>query len=103
MMKVTPRAVERLKALVREHPEDPIVRVTVKDLDDHRLAFGITLEAESRLDDHIQYVEGLTVVLDSHSAPRMEGITLDYRDAEGFRFLHPESPEALTLLPPSLN
>lgn len=103
MIMMTRPAIERLKTLLFEHPEDQVVRITLKDLGDHRLTFGITLEEASGPGDEVQLVEGLTVAIATQSAPRMDGMTLDYREPEGFRFLHPEAPAEFALLPPSLN
>jgi len=86
---MTPSAIQRLKVLVAEHPEDPVVRVTLRDSDDHRLVFNIALESTPQPDDDIQDWEGLMVAVDKHTSGRMEGVTLDYSDAGGFKFLHP--------------
>ncbi len=90
MISITPRAVKRLKALITEHPEDPIVRVTLKDLEDHRLVFSISLESEVHPDDEAQQCDGLTVAIPGSSVARLDGVTLDYRENEGFKFLHPD-------------
>ena len=87
-MKLTQFAVERLKALIREHPEDPIVRVQVKDLDEQRLSFSITLEDRVQPDDEVQTIDGLTMAIPSASAARMNGITMDYQESSGFKFHH---------------
>ena len=79
-MKLTRSAVEHLKTLIREHPEDPIVRVQVKDLDEQRLSFSITLEDRAQPDDEVQTIDGLTIAIPSTSAVRMNGIAMDYRD-----------------------
>ena len=89
MIAVTPAAIRQLKELVAEHPDDPIVRLTLHDLDEQRLGLGITLEATPQPDDEIQDYDGLTVAVEARSAARMDGITLDYREPEGFKFLHP--------------
>ena len=88
MMTLTLPAITQLKAIQLHHPEDPVVRISVRDLDDSRLSFSITLEAQANPDDDIQQVDGLTVVVDRQSAPRMEGVTVDYTEAAGFRFIH---------------
>ncbi len=88
MMTLTLAAITQLKAIQLHHPEDPVVRISVRDLDDSRLSFSITLEAQTDPDDDIQQVDGLTVVVDRQSAPRMEGVTVDYTEAAGFRFIH---------------
>lgn len=87
-MKLTRSAVERLKALVRQHPEDPIVRVQVKEVDEQRLSFSITLEDRAHPDDQERTVHGLTVAIPSASAVRMDGITMDYQEPGGFKFHH---------------
>lgn len=87
-MKLTRSAVEQLRALIVEHPEDPIVRVQVKDVDDQRLAFSITLEDRVQPDDQAQTIDGLTVAIPSANAARMDGITMDYQNPGGFQFHH---------------
>ncbi|MGE0643326.1 MAG: hypothetical protein AB7P24_06610 [Nitrospira sp.] len=87
-MKLTRPAIERLKALIVEHPEDPIVRVQVTDIDDQRIVFGITLEDQVQPDDQAQTIEGVTVAIPATKAARMDGITMDYEDVGGFKFHH---------------
>jgi Fe-S cluster assembly iron-binding protein IscA len=96
-MKLTRSAVERLKGLILEHPEDPIVRVQVKDLDEQRLSFSITLEDRIQPDDQTQTVDGLTVAVPAVSAVRMDGITMDYEEPGGFRFHHSDHQNDLRL------
>lgn len=103
-MTLSHAAIEALKALLTEHPEDPFVRVSLQDLDDQRLLFSITLEADLKPDDQRFGCEGLTVGIEGRIVPRMEGVTLDYREGEGFTFLHPareddgwEGPELISL------
>ncbi|OQW32635.1 MAG: hypothetical protein A4E19_04530 [Nitrospira sp. SG-bin1] len=96
-MKLTQSAVERLKALVQEHPEDPIVRVQVKDLDEARLAFSITLEANVQPDDDVRIHDGLTVAIPATSTVRMNGVTVDYQEGSGFTFHHADHQDDLRL------
>jgi len=104
MITLTLAAIAQLKAIQAHHPEDPVVRVSVRDLDDSRLSFSITLEANTEPDDDIQHIESLTIVVDRRSAARMEGVTVDYTEAAGFRFLHDGEGRALPLLTiPTLN
>ena len=104
MIAVTIAAIAKLKAIQIHHPEDPIVRISVSELDDSRLSFSITLEANTRPDDDVQQVDGLTIAVDRRSAPRMEGVTVDYTEADGFRFLHDGQGRSLPLLTiPTLN
>ena len=90
---LTEHAVKKLKVLSLEQPEDPIVRLMVQDLDEARLSFNITLQDKVQPDDEVQEVKGLTVAVEGRSAPRMQGITLDYQEPDGFKFIHPEQEE----------
>jgi Fe-S cluster assembly iron-binding protein IscA len=104
MIAVTIAAIAKLKAIQIHHPEDPIVRISVRDVDDTRLSFSITLEANSQPDDNVQEVDGLTIAVDQQSAPRMDGVTVDYTETDGFRFVHGGEGRALPLLTiPTLN
>ncbi len=104
MIAVTLAAITQLKAIQTHHPEDPIVRISVRDVDDSRLSFSITLEATTQPDDDVQQMDGLTIAMDQRSAPRMDRVTIDYTEANGFRFLHDEEGHSLSLLTiPTLN
>jgi len=97
MMKLTRSVVEHLKAQVLAHPEDPIVRIQVKDLDDHRLAFNITLEDKVQPDDAVQTLDGVTIAVAGASAARLDGITMDYQEPGGFKFHHADPQEDFRL------
>jgi Fe-S cluster assembly iron-binding protein IscA len=104
MISVTVAAIAKLKAIQVHHPEDPVIRISVRDVDHSKLSFSITLEADTQPDDQIQKVDGLTIAVDRLSTPRMEGVTVDYSESDGFRFLHGGEgtrPPLLTI--PTLN
>jgi Fe-S cluster assembly iron-binding protein IscA len=104
MIAITVAAIAKLKALQVDHPEDPVVRISVRDLDKPCLSFSITLEANTEPDDNVQQVDDLTITVDRWSAPRMEGVTVDYTEADGFRFLYDGEGHSLPLLTiPTLN
>ena len=104
MISIIVVVIAKLKAIQVHHPEDPVVRVSVRDVDQSRLSFSITLEATTQPDDHIQQVDGLTIAVDRPSAPRMEGVTVDYSESDGFRFIHSgEGPSMPLLTIPTLN
>lgn len=94
-MKLTRPAVERLKALIVEHPEDSIVRVQVKDMNDRRLVFSITLEDRVHPQDQAQTIDGVTVAVPAASATRMDSVTVDYQDPGGFKFHHTDPQDDL--------
>lgn len=102
MLNLTWTAIERLRKLTEEHPEDPVVRITLRDLDDERLSLAITLEPVSQEEDEVQHIEGLTVALDRASVHRTNGMTVDYQNGKGFSFVHPPADE-LGLIMPSNN
>jgi len=103
MLLVTRTALDKLQALIKEHPEDPIVRVGVRDLDETRLSFTITLDSSAQPDDEVQEIAGVTIAVEGASAARLDGITLDYADPGGFKFLHPDEPGRIRLTLPQLN
>ncbi|HSQ49762.1 MAG TPA: iron-sulfur cluster biosynthesis family protein [Nitrospiraceae bacterium] len=104
MIAITLAAVAQLKAIQVHHPEDPVVRISVRDLDDSHLSFSIALEANAQPDDDVQQIDGLTIAVDRQSASRMERVTVDYTEAAGFRFLHDEEGHNLPFLTiPTLN
>lgn len=87
-MKLTHSAVERLKTVILEHPEDTVVRIQVKDLEEQRLAFSITLENRVQPEDQTEIIDDLTVAAPAASAVRLDGIILDYQEPSGFKFRH---------------
>jgi iron-sulfur cluster assembly accessory protein len=103
MINLTPSAISKFKALILKHPEDPVVRLMLKDVDEARLGFSITLESEAKADDEVQECDGVMVAVDATSALRMNGITLDYSDADGFKFRHPNHEDDNPLRIISLN
>jgi Fe-S cluster assembly iron-binding protein IscA len=97
MIHITQPAVEKLQGLIKEHPEDPIVRLAIRDRDDNALIFSITLEDAVTQEDSVLDIEGLIIAIDSSCAQRMEGVTVDYEELAGFRFHHPEPPDPFKL------
>jgi len=97
MIHITQPAVEKLQGLIKEHPEDPIVRLAIRDRDDNALIFSITLEDAVTQEDSVLDIEGLIIAIDGSCAQRMEGVTVDYEELAGFRFHHPEPPDPFKL------
>ncbi|HNP82594.1 MAG TPA: hypothetical protein PKN47_14115 [Nitrospira sp.] len=102
MMNLTWSAIERLRKLIEEHPEDPVVRITLRDVDQQRLALSITLEPAALEEDEVQHIEGLTIALERSSVHRTNGMTVDFHADKGFTFVHPPADE-LGLIMPSSN
>ena len=102
MIVVTAAAQARLQQLLQEHPEERLVRITITDMDETRLAMSLTLESEPQTDDHVQDVNGLTIAIPQSNVTRLDGVTLDYSENENFRLHHP-SPATRELRIISLN
>jgi Fe-S cluster assembly iron-binding protein IscA len=102
MLNLTWTAIERLRKLTEEHPEDPVVRITLRDVDAEHLSLSITLEPAALEEDEVQHIEGLTIALDRASVHRTNGVTVDYQESKGFTFVH-ASPNDLGLIMPSSN
>jgi Fe-S cluster assembly iron-binding protein IscA len=100
MIMVTAAARARLQQLLLEHPEERLVRITITDMDEKRLAVSLALESVPQADDEVQDIGGLTIAIPRSRAARLDGVTLDY--SEGFRFHHP-SPATRELRVISLN
>lgn len=102
MIMITPAAQARLQQLLREHPDERLVRIAITDVDENRLAMSLTLESESQTDDEVQDVSGLTIAIPRSSVVRLDGVTLDYTDSGNFQ-LHHASPPLQELRVISLN
>lgn len=90
MVTLTASAIHKLKTLIVEHPEDPVVRLSIRDVDESRVGFNITLDSHPHEGDEVQDCDGLTVAVEGRSAPRMSGMTVDYAEPDGFTFRHPD-------------
>lgn len=99
MLTLTRTALERLRRLIQEHPEDPIVRIAVRDVNTQRLSLSITLEPTTREDDAVEQIDGVTVALDRTSAHRTSGMTVDFQADKGFLFAHPPANELGLIMP----
>ena len=70
MSHVTPAAHHHLIQLLSEHPEERLVRIEMKDIDDHRIAFNIALESDEKPDDAVHVCDGLTIAVAANSVAR---------------------------------
>src|SRR6185436_17591411 len=91
MLIITPAARAVLMDLLVEHPEERVVRLAVKDLDEVRVAISITLEQEQEPEDRVQENQGLTLAIAADSIQRLDGATLQYT-GNTFRVEHPNPP-----------
>lgn len=101
MLIITPEARAVLQNLLEEHPEEKVVRLAVKDLDEQRLAINISLEHAPYSEDQVQEHDGITLAIAGNSVSRLDGATLQYIH-NAFRLEHPSPPlRELRLISPN--
>ncbi len=98
MINITDSAAAKLKALILEHPDDPIVRISMKDHSETQIKFSIVLESNPQPEDEVFESNGLTLAIDQHTAARIGGVTVDYKEPKGFSFQHPEEEDEIDIL-----
>lgn len=95
MITITYRAQEKVReAIAAEEDEVGAVRLAVADHGPRGLVYSLNLasEADCRPDDTVLEFDGFQVFIDKLSAPRVEGVTMDFvqRGLEsGFVFANP--------------
>ena len=77
-MDITSMAIEKLKEVMVEQGEDGSLRVVAIPAETGGLQYMLTMEKESQADDTVLDVEGVKFLMDSDSAPFLEGATIDY-------------------------
>ena len=78
MIDVTADAVEQMKKILHEEDaEGSSIRVVLVAAG-HGVQYMLTLESESKEDDVIAHDNGVRVIVDSDSAPLMQGAQIDY-------------------------
>ncbi|MBI2935205.1 MAG: iron-sulfur cluster assembly accessory protein [Chloroflexi bacterium] len=97
MIEITELALEKLKTILHEEgTTDAALRVIVVP-GGHGFQYMLTAEAEPKGDDVVTVLNGLRVVVDSESAPLVEGARIDYIDElerTGFVIANPNAPQA---------
>ena len=93
MIQIRPVAAEKLRQLLSEHPGESVVRIVLHEPEAGSRSFQISLDASPHPQDVVQDTEGLVICLEGQNAARMRGVTLEYAEPEGFRFIHPPPEE----------
>jgi iron-sulfur cluster assembly accessory protein len=76
--------------------DEPVagLRISVEGGGCSGLQYGMALEDAARDDDTVVEVGGVTVLVDPHSAPLLDGVTVDFVDSmegSGFKFTNPNA------------
>ena len=88
-MEVTPLAVEKLKEVIDQEGEaGSSLRVVAMPSDQGGLQYMLTMEKESQPDDTVLSLEGMSLLMDSDSAPFLEEATIDYVEQFGAELFH---------------
>lgn len=83
-MEVTPLAVEKLKEVIdQEGDAGSSLRVVAMPSEQGGLQYMLTMEKESQPDDTVLSLEGMSLLMDSDSAPFLEEATIDYVEQFG--------------------
>ncbi|UOE93650.1 iron-sulfur cluster assembly accessory protein [Alkalihalobacillus sp. LMS39] len=80
MITITEAAAERIKVMMAEEEGDVMLRVGVKGGGCSGLSYGMGFDAEANDDDKQFTIHGLNVVVDTESAPILNGVVIDYKE-----------------------
>jgi iron-sulfur cluster assembly accessory protein len=81
MIEISPLAVEKLKeVLVEQGEESSSLRVILMPGANGGAQYMLALEKEPKEDDVVVETSGVSILVDSDSAPMMEGAEIDYID-----------------------
>ena len=98
MISITESASEKVKELLaNEGREGQALRVFVKGMSCSGPAYGMALDDSTRPDDAIAEQFGVKIVVDSQSAPYVEGAEIDYVERlmdRGFTITNPNTASA---------
>ena len=84
MISITPLAAEKIKGIMEEKGEvDAALRVIVVGAGSSCLQYMMTLEHNHNEDDQVVHENGVRILVDSQSAPIMEGSQIDYVEGQG--------------------
>ena len=95
MITITPIAVNKIKELLGNEKDPKGLRIYVKGGGCHGYQYGMAIElAELAEDDTVIEKEGINVIMDSQSAPLLQGAEVDYTDSlqgSGFAIKNPNA------------
>ncbi|RMH06162.1 MAG: iron-sulfur cluster insertion protein ErpA [Nitrospirae bacterium] len=95
MVTITPVAEEKIKELIKEEEDDVIgLRIYVKGGGCSGYQYGMAFESKIDEDDTIIEKDGMKLIIDSQSAPMLQGAEVDYVDSlqgSGFAIKNPNA------------
>lgn len=94
MITITPAAEQKIKELIVEEKDAVGLRIYVKGGGCHGYQYGMAFESKVADDDTVIEKGGVQVILDSQSAPLLQGAEVDYVDSlqgSGFAIKNPQA------------
>ena len=83
-MEITSLAVEKLREVIEQEGEaGSSLRVVAMPAEQGGLQYMLTMEKESQPDDTVLALDGVSLLMDSDSAPFLEEATIDYVEQFG--------------------
>lgn len=94
MVTISPMAEQKIKELIVEEKDAVGLRIYVKGGGCHGYQYGMAFESKVADDDTIIEKGGVQVIMDSQSAPMLQGAEVDYVDSlqgSGFAIKNPQA------------
>jgi iron-sulfur cluster insertion protein len=94
MVTITPVAEQKIKELMKEEKDAVGLRIYVRGGGCHGYQYGMAFEEKTSDDDTVIEQGGVKVIMDSQSAPLLQGAQVDYVDSlqgSGFSIKNPQA------------
>lgn len=96
MIEVTDAAAQEIERLIAEqsHPENSALRLFVQAGGCAGMSYGMEFEQESKNNDKVMEINGVTVFMDPKSYMFLQDITMDFKEGlmgRGFVFSNPNA------------
>jgi len=94
MVTISSMAEQKIKELIVEEKDAVGLRIYVKGGGCHGYQYGMAFESKVADDDTIIEKDGVQVIMDSQSAPMLQGAEVDYVDSlqgSGFAIKNPQA------------
>jgi iron-sulfur cluster insertion protein len=94
MITITSHAEEKIREFVQQEPQAVGLRIYVRGGGCHGYQYGMALESTVAEDDTVVEQGDLKIIMDSQSAPLLQGVEVEYLDSvqgSGFSIKNPQA------------
>ena len=94
LVSITPTAADKVRELMAEDSESSVLRVAIQGGGCSGFQYGLGFDAGPVADDATIEQHGVTIVIDSYSAPYLKGATIDFLtglEESGFKIDNPNA------------